>query len=92
MAHNRLVRELRIRRLELDEMHSYVHMRQMHLRPDDPTNCGEQWLYLAVGSTSKLIVSYRVGRRNEVNTDAFVRDLRGRLLTVPALNSDAMQA
>lgn len=74
--HNAKVWGLSIGRLELDEMHSFIHTREQNLRGDEPKEWGESWLWLAVASTAKLIVSYRVGEtRGE--RDVHVVDPRG---------------
>jgi hypothetical protein len=91
--HNRLVRGIRAGRVEADEMHSYVHTREQNLKPGALPEHGESWLYLAIASTSKLILSYHVGEaRDEANCDVFIRDLRGRLATIPLLNTDGLTA
>src|SRR5581483_6530903 len=51
---------------------------------------GDQWVYVAMDSTSKLIISYRVGKRNLPETQAFVADLRGRVLGKPQLSTDGL--
>jgi IS1 family transposase len=91
--HNRLVRGLHVGRVEADEMHAYIHTREQNLGRDAAPEHGETWLYLAVASTSKLILSYHVGdARDEANCDVFIRDLRGRLATIPLLNTDGLTA
>ena len=91
--HNKLVRGLHVGRVEADEMHAYIHTREQNLGRDAAPEHGETWLYLAVASTSKLILSYHVGdARDEANCDAFIRDLRGRLATIPLLNTDGLSA
>jgi hypothetical protein len=84
--HNRMVRGLHVGRVEADEMHAYCHTREQNLHPGSLPEHGETWLYLGVASTAKLIISYHVREaRDEVNCDAFIRDLRGRLATIPLL-------
>ena len=74
-------------------MHSYVHTREQNLKPGALPEHGESWLYLAVASTSKLILSYHAGdARDETNCDAFIPDLRGRVATIPLLNTDGLTA
>jgi IS1 family transposase len=91
--HNRLVRGLHVGRVEADEMHSYVHTREQNLRPESLPEHGESWLYLGIASTAKLIISYHVGEaRDEANCEVFIRDLRGRLATIPLLNTDGLTA
>lgn len=91
--HNRLVRDLAIHRIEADEMHSFIHTREQNLRGDEPREWGESWLWLATASTAKLIISYRVAEtRNEKDADALIKDLRGRITTVPTLNTDGLES
>jgi hypothetical protein len=59
--HNRMVRGLHVGRVEADEMHAYIHTREQNLGRNAAPEHGETWLYLAVASTAKLIVSYHVG-------------------------------
>ena len=42
--HKRLVRGLRIARVEADEMHAFIHTREQNLRDDEPREWGESWL------------------------------------------------
>lgn len=91
--HNRMVRGIHAGRVEADEMFAFIHTREKNLRPESAPEHGESWLYLGIASTSKLIISYHVGEaRDEVNCDAFIRDLRGRLATIPLLNTDGLTA
>ena len=43
-------------------------------------------------ATTKAIVSFQVGKRNEENTKAFVWDLRERIINAPELSTDAFPA
>jgi IS1 family transposase len=89
--HDRLVRGLDITYLEMDEMHSFVHTRKKNLKPGAPAEHGETWLWRAMARACKLIVAYRVGKRDQANAIAFVEDIRARLTTVPIICSDALQ-
>jgi hypothetical protein len=91
--HNRLVRGLHVGRVECDEMHAFIHTREKNLKPGALPEHGETWLYLAIASTSKLIISYRCAEtRGEQDADPFIRDLRGRLATIPLLNTDGLSS
>ena len=91
--HNRLVRGLHVGRVECDEMHAYLHTREQNLQPGAAPEHGESWLYLGIAASSKVIISYHVGEaRDEPNCDVFMRDLRGRLATIPLLNTDGLSA
>ncbi|TKC89174.1 IS1 family transposase [Polyangium fumosum] len=90
--HNLLVRDLDIREIQLDEIWSYVQKKQARVTAEDPAEFGDAYAYLAMSRTKKLLVSYRVGKRDEANTKAFVADLRARLVTIPELSTDGWQS
>ena len=63
------------------------------MRPtDDPAQNGDFWTYVALDTDSKLVPSYRVGKRDGANTRAFVGDLASRLAGRVQLSTDAMEA
>lgn len=89
--HNRMIRDLMITRVECDEIWSYVHTKANRVKATDPGEYGDVYTYVAMGSTSKLIIAYRVGKRDEENTRAFVADTRARLLTIAQLSTDGFK-
>jgi len=90
--HNRLVRDLDVVHVEADELHSFVKKRVKNITPADPPEIGEQWVWVAFARATKLIVSWRVGKRDEENAVLFMRDMRARLSSVPILSTDGLQA
>ncbi|XXX82744.1 IS1 family transposase [Sorangium sp. So ce134] len=86
--HNRLVRDVDCRTVQVDEIWSYVQKKQARVQPGDSPEFGEAYVFVGMASASKLVISYRVGKRDEENTKAFIADLRARLTTVPQLYSD----
>ncbi|MGK4007894.1 IS1 family transposase [Sorangium sp. So ce1036] len=86
--HNRLVRDVDCRVVQVDEIWSYVQKKQARVKPGDSPEVGEAYVFVGMASASKLIISYRVGKRDDENTAAFIEDLRARLVTVPQLYSD----
>lgn len=89
--HDRLVQNLDIREVELDELWTFVQKKAARVKPEDPSEWGDQYTYLALARTQKVIVSYRVGKRDQANTEAFMADMRARLVTVPQISSDGWQ-
>ncbi|HEY4240146.1 MAG TPA: IS1 family transposase [Kofleriaceae bacterium] len=84
--------DLPCRRLELDEMWSFVLKKQRAVTPAEAaTGIGDQWIYVAICADSKVIPSYRVGKREAVNTNAFVADLAGRLRNRVQLSTDGLR-
>ncbi len=87
--HDRMMHSLHVSRIEVDEAWSYVGKKQRKLTPADGADKGDQYVYLALDANSKAILSYRVGKRDRDNTEAFIADLRERVLGAPEINSDA---
>jgi hypothetical protein len=79
--HDRLMRDLNVSRIELDEAWSFVGKKQARLAPEDGMDKGDQYVFLAIAGAAKAILSYRVGKRNQERTSAFVADLRARCNT-----------
>ncbi|KYF83308.1 transposase, partial [Sorangium cellulosum] len=89
--HNRLVRDVDCRTVQVDEIWSYVQKKQARVQAGDSPEVGEAYVFVDMASASKLVIAYRVGKRDEENTRAFIADLRARLVTVPQLYSDGWQ-
>jgi len=60
-VHDQNVREVRPRFIQCDELWTFVHTKQGHLAWDAPTAWGDAYIWLALDSETKLIVSYDVG-------------------------------
>lgn len=75
--------------IELDELWSYVGKKQRKLKATDSAEYGDQYVFIGLGSFNKAIIAYRVGKRNQENTDQFVADLRSRVVGDPQISSDA---
>ena len=86
--HDRLMRDLNVSRIELDEAWSFITKKQARLTPEDGADKGDQYVFLAIAGAAKAILSYRVGKRNQEHTSAFVADLRARVLGAPEISSD----
>jgi hypothetical protein len=86
--HDRLMRDLNVSRIELDELWSFCFKKQARLTPEDGADKGDQYVFLAISGAAKAILSYRVGKRNQEHTSAFVADLRARVLGAPEISSD----
>ena len=88
--HNQLVRGLAIHRVETDELVTTLHTREIHLKGNEPAEYGHVWTFTGIATTSKLLISYRTGKRTQDITDAFMWDLRSRLTVIPELVSDGL--
>lgn len=90
--HDRTMHSLHVNRIEIDEVWSYVGKRQRRGVPQEPAHRGDQYLFTALASSAKAILSYRLGKRELGTTEAFLADLRGRVLGAPEISSDGFSA
>lgn len=90
--HDSRMHSLHVSRLELDEIWSYVGKKQRKITATDSADLGDQYTFIALDATGKGIVSYRVGKRNQANTQAFLFDVRERVLGRPEISTDGWNA
>lgn len=75
------LRDLPLRRVQLDEMWGFVAMKDKNVpeeRADDP-GLGSVWLWVAICADTRLVASYLLGDRGGDCAREFVADLRSRL-------------
>jgi len=88
-AMNAAMRDLSCRRMECDEIWTFVAKKAKHVIKDDPADFGDQWIYVALDADTKLIPSYYIGKRSSMNTQLFIRDLHTRMARRIQLTTDA---
>lgn len=86
------MRDLSCALIEMDEVWSYVGKKQARVTEKDGPDVGDAYTFVALDQASRLVIAYHVGKRDQENTDAFIADLRSRLLVMPALFSDGFPA
>jgi IS1 family transposase len=85
------MRELSCRRIQVDEIWSFVHKKQRWVTPQDDRNrVGDQWTFVALDPETKLVLAYRVGKRTRPHAVAFMGDLSLRLANRVQISSDAL--
>jgi IS1 family transposase len=90
--HDRMMVGLRVSRLELDELWAYVGKKQKRSTPRDIAVTGDQYTFVGLASSTRAIVAYHTGKRTVENTDAFIQDLRQRVIGSPEISSDGFRA
>jgi IS1 family transposase len=86
------MRELNCRRIQVDEIWTYVQKKQRHVTyADEPTRVGDMWTFVALDPDTKLVPTYRVGKRNMPMALSFMNDLSERLANRVQLSSDALR-
>lgn len=92
LVHDRMMKGMNVARIELDEAWSFVGKKQRKLKPEDSTDLGDQYVFIAMASSAKAILSFHIGKRDLPNTRAFLHDLRARVVNAPEISSDGFQA
>ena len=77
--------------VQVDEMWTYIHTREPNLHKDDSPEWGSIYLWLALDSETKLIITNHLGSRNGINAHRFMFDLRSRTVGKYQITSDAFQ-
>lgn len=90
--HHARMHDLQCARLELDESWSFISKKQHNLQDGDPAEYGDAYLWLAIDVHSRLIISYLVGKRTAESAQAFLADVRGRVINRPQITTDAFTA
>jgi len=87
---DRELRNLKSRRIEVDEVWGYVGKKQRQVKPSDNTKeVGDYWTFVAMDAESKLVPSFVTGKRDRQTTHAFMADLQSRLAGRVQLSTDA---
>lgn len=87
------VRNVRPRFIQADELWSYVAKKQRRVESgaDARSGAGDQWLWVAIDSDSKAVVSYYVGKRTADSANELIRDLRKRTANRFQLTTDGYE-
>lgn len=85
-------RNLDCRRIEVDEIWGFIGKKKKNVKRSDPQEMGDAWTFIAIDAETKLIPSYRIGKRDVFTTHAFIHDLSKRLRNRIQLSSDTMNA
>lgn len=87
---DRVFQNLNCKRIECDEIWSFVHAKEGHLPPElqGVFGYGDVYTWVALDADTKLVPCWNVGRRDAVSGEAFVKDLASRLANRIQLSTD----
>jgi IS1 family transposase len=89
---NERMRRLPCKIVQLDEIWTFVAKKERRLTADDnPTEVGDQYVFVSMDSESKLIPSFYVGKRSGASAWHFVQDLQTRLSNRVQLTTDGFR-
>lgn len=86
--HDETVRKVEVKRLQVDEIWSFVYAKQKNVPKDKEGQAGDVWTWTALDAETKLMVSWFVGGRDARAAYEFLSDVRGRVVTRMQLTSD----
>ena len=89
---DRTMRNLYCDSIEADELWTFVQKKERHLLPGDPLEWGSRFIYVAQDRDSRAIIGYRLGKRDDPTTDAFIEDLSQRVVSHTQISTDGWQA
>jgi len=88
--HDRVVRNVTAKRVQVDEIWSFVGCKQKNVTEAkmEAGICGDVWTFTAIEAQSKLILSWMAGRRDAGCATEFLRDVASRLANRVQLTTD----
>jgi hypothetical protein len=91
--HNAMAHDLHVSLVEMDEVWSYCAKKQARVTPaEHNAGLGEAYTFVGLAMPSRYVIGWKVGKRDQATTDAFIADMRARLVTMPAITSDGLAA
>jgi hypothetical protein len=89
---DRKMRNLSCQQLQFDEIWGFIGKKERHCTVDDAPEIGDVWTFCAIDPDTKLVPSFKVGKRDTVTANAFVKDVASRLTNRVQISSDALPA
>ena len=86
------MRGLTCRFLQFDEIWGFIGKKEKHLSIGDDPTMGDVWTFCAIDSETKLVPSFKCGKRTNATANAFVGDVASRLKNRPQISSDGLRA
>lgn len=86
--HNRLVKGIHAKYIEVDEIWTYVGRHERRKRKTDSRYFGDQYTMFALDPESKIVPAYMTGKRSPKGAVNFMRDLRARVKGRPQISVD----
>lgn len=89
--HNREIVNLKVSRIQVDEIWTFIAKKQKQLRKDEQDNpkIGDQYVFVAMDADTKLVPVFRVGKRTGRLAASFMMELATRVMTKFQLSTDA---
>jgi IS1 family transposase len=89
--HNSVVRNVQAKRVQVDEIWSFVGCKQKNVtekKIERDGICGDVWTFTAIEAQTKLVIGWMVGQRDAGFASAFLQDVESRLANRIQLTTD----
>ena len=92
----KLLRDLNITECQVDEMWTYVLMKNKTVKKKNLENVddkiGDQWIFIAFDAVNKLVIHWKVGKRTLERAKMFIKEVKSKIITNPLYTSDELPA
>lgn len=85
------VKNVAAKRIQADEIWTYVFKKQARLNTEDHPSMGDQYVFVAMDADTKLVISHLVGKRDGNSAYHFIRDLKERVVGRPQITTDGFR-
>jgi transposase-like protein/IS1 family transposase len=65
-----------VKDVQADEIWSFIGKKQKQVQPEDDPNLGDAYCFVAIERTSKLVLNFALGKRDQATTNIFIEGLR----------------
>ena len=86
------MRDLPCRYLEFDEIWGFIGKKEKHVTVDDSPELGDVWTFCAVDAETKIVPTFRCGKRDRATANAFVQDVASRMKNRVQISTDGLRA
>lgn len=86
------MRDLTCHYLQFDEIWGFIGKKEKHRRETDDPTLGDVWTFCAIDSETKVVPTFRVGKRDHFTANAFVGDVAARLKNRLHVSTDGLRA
>src|SRR5437870_3883593 len=78
--------------MQLNEVREFIDKKDRDLLIDDDPQYGDVWTFCAIDADTKIVPSFRCGKRDHATAKAFVSDVASRMRGRVQISSDALRA
>jgi len=85
------MRNLPCQQLQFDEIWGFIGKKEKHVQNEDNPTLGDVWTFCAIDSETKIVPSFKCGKRTSATANAFVSDVKSRMRNRVQISCDALR-